>query len=172
VPPISRRERPPSLSSRSNVFPNLDTSGVLPVSYLGITRLRHTGSSAGDPLAQPKADLAKLTADAAGARTTVAADVTNGDVAQLKHDAKAGLTTLKADWKLLLVDVTTARKAGGDKTELRSLLRAARAQVKGFRSAVRSSLARASKTAKRNTGSNRSAHSSSSRGSDENEVGG
>jgi hypothetical protein len=147
-------------------------SGAIVAIACALAAVPLSASAAGDPLAQPKADLAKLTADAAGARTTVAADVTNGDVAQLKHDAKAGLTTLKADWKLLLVDVTTARKAGGDKTELRSLLRAARAQVKGFRSAVRSSLAQARKTAKRNTGSNRSAHSSSSRGSDENEVGG
>jgi hypothetical protein len=147
-------------------------SGAIVAIACALAAVPLSASAAGDPLAQPKADLAKLTADAADARTTVAADVTNGDVAQLKRDAKAGLTTLKADWKLLLVDVTTARKAGGDKTELRSLLRAARAQVKGFRSAVRSSLARASKTAKRNTGSNRSAHSSSSRGSDENEVGG
>lgn len=131
-----------------------------------------SASAAGDPLAQPKADLAKLTADAAATRTTVAADVTNGDVAQLKRDAKAGLMTLKADSKLLLVDVNAARKAGGDKTELRSLLQAARAQVKSFRSAVRSSIAQARKTAKRNRVSNRSAHSSSSRGSDENETGG
>jgi hypothetical protein len=147
-------------------------SGAIVAIACALAAVPLSASAAGDPLAQPKADLAKLTADAAGARTTVAADVTNGDVAQLKRDAKAGLTTLKADSKLLLVDVTVARKAGGDKTELRSLLQAARAQVKGFRSAVRSSFAQARKTAKRNRGSNRSAHSSSSRGSDENEVGG
>ncbi len=146
--------------------------GVLVTIACALAAVPLSASAAGDPLAQPKADLAKLTADVVAARTTVAADVTKGDVAQLKRDAKAGLTTLKADSKLLLVDVTAARKAGGDKTELRSLLRVARAQVKGFRSAVRSSFAQARKTAKRNRGSNRSAHSSSSRASDENEAGG
>ena len=40
-------------------------------------------SAAGDPLAQPKADLAKLTADA-GRQDAVAADVTHGDVAKLE----------------------------------------------------------------------------------------
>lgn len=146
--------------------------GVLVTIACALAAVPLSASAAGDPLAQPKADLAKLTADVVAARTTVAADVTNGDVAQLKRDAKAGLTTLKADSKLLLVDVTAARKAGGDKTELRSLLQAARAQVKGFRSAVRSARAQAGKAAKRNRGSNGPAHSSSGRGSDGNEVGG
>jgi hypothetical protein len=126
----------------------------------------------GDPLAQPRADLAKLTGDANTAKTAVATDASNGDIAQLKRDAKAGFVTLKSDSKLLLVDANAARAAGGDKTELRSLLQAARLQVKGFRSAVRSAFAQARPAAKQNKGSNGSKHGSSSRGSDRNEAGG
>jgi hypothetical protein len=131
-----------------------------------------TAAAAGDPLAQPKADLAKLTADVAAAKTAVAADAGSADVAQLKRDAKAWLTTLKADSKLLLLDATAARKARGDKTELRSLLQAARAQVKGFRSAVRSAFAQVRQAAKRERGPSGSTHSSSGRGSDKPESGG
>jgi hypothetical protein len=129
-------------------------------------------SATGDPLAQANADLVKLTADASAAETAVAADAGKADVAQLKRDARAGMTILKADSKLLLVDAAAARRAGGDRTELRLLLQAARAQVKGFRSAVRSARAQAGKAAKRNRGSNGPVHSSSGRGSDGNEVGG
>jgi hypothetical protein len=129
-------------------------------------------SSAGDPLAQPKADLVKLTADASAAEASVAADAKSSDIAQLKRDAKAGLAALKADGKVLLFDAAVARKAGADKTDLRSLLQAARTQVKEFRSAVRSAFAEARKTAKPNKGSKGSKGNSSSRGSDDVESGG
>jgi hypothetical protein len=106
-------------------------------------------AAAGDPLTQAKADLAKLTADASAATAAVAAD--GSDMAKLRQDAKKGLFTLKADWKLLLADAKAARKAGADKKELRSLLQAARTQMKGFRSAVRTAHTQA---AKQNKGSN------------------
>jgi hypothetical protein len=110
-------------------------------------------TAAGDPLAQAKADLAELTADVSAAASTVAADAKAGSLAQLKRDAKTGHITLKADWKLLLTDAAAARKTGGDRTELRSLLKAARTQMKGFRSAVRTAYTQA---AKQNKGSNSS----------------
>ena len=129
-------------------------------------------SATGDPLAQPKADLAKLTADASASEATIAADAQGAGVAQLKRDAKAGLATLKADGKVLVADAKAARKAGADKKGLRSLLQAARTQVKEFRFAVRSAFAQARQTAKQNKGSKGSKGSSSSRGSDEDESGG
>jgi hypothetical protein len=116
-------------------------------------------SAAGDPLAQTNADLAKLTADASAAKSTIAAD--GNDMALLRRDAKKGLFTLKADWKLLLADAKTARKAGADKKELRSLMEAARTQMKGFRSAVRTAYTQA---AKQNKGSNSSKSSPGSKG--------
>ena len=128
-------------------------------------------SAAGDPLAQTKADLAKLSSDASAA-STVAADAKSSDLAQLKRDAKAGLATLKADWKLLIFDATAARKGGADKTELRSLLQAARTQAKGFRSAVRSAFAQARQAAKQNKGSKGSKGKPSGQGSDEAGSGG
>ncbi len=85
---------------------------------------------------------------------------------------EAGLTILKADSKLLLVDAAAVRTAGGDGTELRSLLQAARAQLEGFRSAFRSGRAQAGKAATRDRGSNGSADSSSGPGSDRDEAGG
>jgi hypothetical protein len=112
----------------------------------------------GDPLAQTKGDLAKLTTDASSAKAAIAADGT--DMAQLRRDAKKGLFTLKADWKLLLADAKTARKAGADKKDLRSLLQAARTQMKGFRSAVRTAY---TKAAKQNKGSNGSESSHADR---------
>src|SRR5262249_42205013 len=127
---------------------------------------------AGDPLATVKADLAKLTADAGAAESTVAADAQSSDLAQLKRDAKAGSKTLKADWKLLVTDANAARKSAGESKELRSLLQAARTQVKGFRSAVRSGFAQAKRAAKQNKGSNGSKGKPSSRGSDKDESGG
>src|SRR5690349_11282753 len=87
-------------------------------------------AAAGDPLAQTKADLAKLTADASDAEAAIDADGT--DMAKLRQDAKKGLFTLKSDWKLLLSDASAARKDGADKSGLRSLLKAARTQMKGF----------------------------------------
>jgi hypothetical protein len=147
-------------------------TGVIVSIACALAAVPLSASAAGDPLAQAKADLAKLTVDASTAGTAVAADADKADVARLEHDAKAGLTILNVDSKLLLIDAAAARKAGGDRTELRSLLHAARAQVKGFRSAVRSARAQAGKAAKRNRGSNGSAHSSSGRGSDGNEAGG
>jgi hypothetical protein len=133
-------------------------------------------TAAGDPLAQAKADLAKLTSDASAAEATVAADAKGASLSQLKRDAKAGSTTLKADWRLLLVDATAARKAGGDKAQLRSLLQAARTQVKGFRSAVRSAFAQARQAAKQNKGSKGSKGAGkgkpSGQGSDEDGSGG
>jgi hypothetical protein len=135
-----------------------------------------SAAAAGDPLAPAKADLAKLSSDASAAEATVAADAKSADLAQLKRDAKAGSTTLKSDWKLLLVDVTAARKAGGDKAQLRSLLQAARSQMKGFRSAVRSAFAQAKQAAKQNKGSNGSKGAGkgkpSGQGSDEDGSGG
>jgi len=129
-------------------------------------------SAAGDPLAQTKADLAKLSSDASAAESTVAADAKGSNLAQLKRDAKAGQMTLKADWKLMLVDATAARKAGADKTGLRSLLQAARSQVKGFRSAVRTAFAQAKQAAKQNKGSKGSKGKPSGQGSDEDGSGG
>jgi hypothetical protein len=133
-------------------------------------------SAAGDPLGQAKADLAKLTTDAATAGSAVSADAKGSDLAQLKRDAKAGQATLESDWKLLLVDVTAARKAGADKAQLRSLLQAARTQVKAFRSVVRSAFRQARQTAKQNKGSNGSKGASkgkpSGQGSDEDGSGG
>ena len=105
--------------------------------------------AAGDPLTQTKSDLAKLTADTSTAIAAVAAD--GSDLAKLRQDVKKGLFTLKADWKLLLVDAKAARKAGADKKELRSLLQAARTQMKGFRSAARTAH---TQPAKHNKGSN------------------
>ncbi len=129
-------------------------------------------TASGDPLAQAKADLSKLTADTGTAEAAVAADAKSSDIAQLKRDARAGLATLEADGKVLLVDAAAARKAGADKTALRSLLQAARTQAKGFRSAVRSAFAQARQAAKQNRGSKGSKGSSSSRGSDEDGSGG
>jgi len=129
-------------------------------------------SGAGDPLAQATADLAKLSSDASGAESTVAADAKSSNLAQLKRDAKAGQMTLKADWKLMLVDATAARKAGADKAGLRSLLQAARTQVKGFRSAVRTAFAEAKQAAKQNKGSKGSKGKPSGQGSDEDGSGG
>ncbi len=106
-----------------------------------------------DPLAQPKADLTKLTADAGAAASAVAADAKAGSLAQLRHDARTGHVTLRADWKLLLIDAAAARKAGADRRGLRSLLKAARTQLKGFRSAVRTAFAQARHAEKQNTGS-------------------
>jgi len=132
--------------------------------------------AAGDPLSQAQADLAKLTSDAATAGTAVSADAKNSDLAQLKRDTRAGRATLKADWKLLLVDAGAARKAGADKAQLRSLLQAARTQVKGFRSVVRSAFRQARQAAKQNKGSSGSKGASkgkpSSQGSDEDGSGG
>ena len=116
-------------------------------------------AAAGDPLAQTKADLAKLTADASAAEAAIAAD--GSDMAKLRQDAKKGLFTLKSDWKLLLSDASVARKNGVDKKELRSLLQAARTQVKGFRSVVRTAHTRA---AKQNQGSNGPKGSSKAKG--------
>jgi hypothetical protein len=133
-------------------------------------------TAAGDPLAQAKADLTKLTSDVSAAEATIAADAKGSDLAQLKRDAKAGSTTLKADWKVLLVDVAAARKAGADKAQLKSLLQAARTQVKGFRSAVRSAFAEARQAAKRIKGSKGSKGAGtgkpSGQGSDEDGSGG
>ena len=131
-----------------------------------------TASAAGDPLAQTRADLAKLSADASAAESTVAADAKGSNIAQLKRDAKAGLTTLKADSKLMLVDATAARKARADGAGLRSLLQAARTQVKGFRSAVRSAFAQAKQAVKQNKGSKGSKGKPSGQGSDEDGSGG
>jgi hypothetical protein len=116
-------------------------------------------AAAGDPLTQAKADLAKLTADASAATAAVAAD--GSDMAKLRQDAKKGLFTLKADWKLLLADAKAARKAGADKKELRSVMQAARTQMKGFRSAVRTAHTQA---AKQNKGSNGPKGSSKAKG--------
>jgi hypothetical protein len=116
-------------------------------------------AAADDPLTQAKADLAKLTADASAATAAVAAD--GSDMAKLRQDAKKGLFKLKADWKLLLADAKAARKAGADKKELRSLLQAARTQMKGFRSAVRTAHTQA---AKQNKGSNGPKGSSKAKG--------
>jgi hypothetical protein len=133
-------------------------------------------TAAGDPLAQAKADLAELTADVSAAASTVAADAKAGSLAQLKRDAKTGHITLKADWKLLLTDAAAARKTGGDRTELRSLLKAARTQMKGFRFAVRAAFAQAKQAAKQNKGSNGPKGSlkgkPAGRGSDEDGSGG
>jgi len=139
--------------------------GVIVTVACALAAVPLAASAAGDPLAEANADLAKLSGDAATAKAAVAADASNGDVAQLKRDAKTGLATLKADSKLLQVDVIAARKAGGDRVELRSLLQTARLQVKGFRSAVRSSLAQARQAAKRNRGSNGPTQGSSGQGS-------
>jgi hypothetical protein len=111
-------------------------------------------AAAGDPLAQAKADLTKLTADATAAASTVASDAMAGSLAQLRRDSRAGHLTLRADWKLLLVDATAARKAGGDRQELKSLLKAARTQLNGFRSAVWTAFAQAKHAAKQSTGPN------------------
>jgi len=116
-------------------------------------------AAAGDPLAQAKADLAKLTADTSAAEAAIAAD--GSDMAKLRQDAKKGLFTLKSDWKLLLSDATAARKAGGGKKQLKSLLQAARTQVKVFRSVVRTAHTRA---AKQNKGSNGPKGSSKDKG--------
>lgn len=131
-------------------------------------------AAAGDPLAQPTSDLSQLTADANSAGSTVTADGKSGDLARLKRDAKAGNGTLKADWKLLLTDVTAARKAGGDKVALRSLMQAARSQLKGFRSVVRAAFAQARQTAKQNKGSHGSKGKGehSGQGSDDDGSGG
>ena len=109
----------------------------------------------GDPLAQPKADLTKLTADAGAAASTVAADAKAGSLAQLRHDARTWHGTLRADWKLLHIDAAAVRKAGADRQELRSLLKAARTQLKGFRSAIRTAFAQVRHAEKQNTWSNR-----------------
>jgi hypothetical protein len=140
-------------------------SGVVVTIACVVAAVPLAAAAADDPLAQTRAGLAKLRADAATARTAVAADASTGDTARLTRDAKAGLVTLKADWKLLLVDAVAARKAAADGRELRSLLQSARLQVKGFRSAVRSAFAQAKVTAKRNRGSNGSSHDASGRGS-------
>ena len=116
-------------------------------------------AAAGDPLAQTKADFARLTADASDAEATIAADGT--DMTKLRKDAKKGLFTLKSDWKLLLSDASAARKDGADKSELRSLLKAARTQMKGFRSVVRTAYTQA---AKQNKGSNGPKGSSKGKG--------
>ena len=116
-------------------------------------------AAAVDPLTQAKADLAKLTADASAATAAVTAD--GSDTAKLRQDVKKGLFTLKADWKLLLADAKVARKAGADKKELRSLLQAARTQMKGFRSTVRTAHTQA---AKQNKGSNGPKGSSKAKG--------
>ena len=129
-------------------------------------------AATGDPLDVVKADLAKLIADASGAEATVAADAKNGDLTGLRRDAKAGLVALKADWKLLRFDSRAAHKSGTDKSELRSLLQAARTQMKEFRSAVRSAFAQAKPAGKQNTGSKGSKGKPSSPGSDEHEAGG
>jgi hypothetical protein len=125
--------------------------------------------AADDPLAQVKTDLSKLTADASAAKSTIAAD--GSDMPQLRRDAKKGLFTLKADWKLLLRDATAARKAGADKKELRSLLEAARTQMKGFRSVVRTAYTQAAKQNKGSNGS-KSSHSHRAQGSDDDTSGG
>jgi hypothetical protein len=114
-------------------------------------------SAAGDPLAQPKADLAKLTADANAADAGSAKG-------QLKRDAKAGAATLRADWKVLVLDVAAARKAGGDKQALKSLLRTAQQQLKGFRSAVRTAFGHGKPAAGQNEGSKGSQGSQGSKG--------
>ena len=116
-------------------------------------------AAAADPLAQAQADLANLSADATAAKTTIASD--GSDMAQLRRDAKKGRFILKADWKLLLADAKAARKAGADKKELRSLVQAARTQMKGFRSAVRTAYTQA---AKQNKGSHSSKSSPGSKG--------
>ena len=123
--------------------------------------------AAGDPLTQAKSDLAKLTADASAANTAVAAD--GSDPAKLRQDAKKGWFTLKADWKLLLVDAKAARKAGAGTKELRSLLQDARTQMKGFRSAVRTAHTQAAKQSKGSNGPKGSskAKRKPSQGSDE-----
>jgi opacity protein-like surface antigen len=120
-------------------------------------------SAAGDPLAQPKADLAKLTADANAAAATLAADAGSAK-GQLKRDAKAGAATLRADWKVLVLDVAAARKAGGDKQALESLLRTAQQQLKGFRSAVRTAFGHGKPAAGEKEGSKGSQGSHGSNG--------
>jgi hypothetical protein len=132
-----------------------------------------TAAGADDPLAQTKADLAKLTADTSAAKSTLAAD--GSDMAQLRRDAKKGLFTLKADWKLLLADAKAARKSGADKKELRALMGAARTQLKGFRSAVRTAYTQAAKQNKGLHGSKSSPGSKgkhSGQGSDDDGSGG
>jgi hypothetical protein len=132
-----------------------------------------TAAAADDPLAQAKADLAKLTGDASAAKATLAAD--GSDMVQLRRDAKKGLFTLKADSKLLLADAKAARQAGADKKQLRSLLEAARTQMKGFRSAVRTAYTQAAKQNKGSHGSNSSPGSKgkhSGQGSDDDGSGG
>lgn len=120
-------------------------------------------SAAADPLAQPKADLAKLTADANAAAATLAGDAGSAK-GQLQRDAKAGAATLRADWKVLVHDVAAARKAGGDKQALKSLLRTAQQQLKGFRSAVRTAFGHGKPSAEQNAGSKGSKGSDGSKG--------
>jgi hypothetical protein len=72
---------------------------------------------------------------------------------------------------LLLVDSRAVRQADAGKFASRSLLQAARAQVKEFRSAVRPALAKARQAAEQNAGSEGSKGSSSSQGSDEDGFG-
>jgi hypothetical protein len=136
-----------------------------------------TAAASGDPLAQSKADLPRLTTDASPAASTVAADVEAGNLAQLRRDATWAHVTLKADWKLLSSTQRLARKAGGDGAAMRSLLMAARTQTKGFRSAARSAFTQAKQAAKQNTGSNgprrsRDKGKPAGRGSDEEGSGG
>jgi hypothetical protein len=78
----------------------------------------------------------------------------------------------QVDVKLALAGTGAAPIAGFDTPDLRSLLQAARTQVREFRFAVRSTVANARKPAKLNTGSNGSKGSSSSRGSDRDGLGG
>jgi len=111
-------------------------------------------AAAGDPLTQTKADLTKLTADANAAASTVAADAKAGSLAQLRRDARTGHLTLRADWKLLLVDATAARKAGGDGQELKAVMKAVRTQLKGFRSAVWTAFAQTKRAPEQSTGPN------------------
>jgi hypothetical protein len=144
------------------------TGVILTIASTLVLGLPVVAAAAGDPLAQPNADLAKLEADANAAESTVAADANGSDLAQLARDAKAGSSTLKSDWKLLIVDATAARKAGADKTQLRSLLGVARTRVKAFRSAVRTAFAKARQAAKQNRGAKGAKHGEpSGQGSDE-----
>jgi hypothetical protein len=132
---------------------------VLIIACSLVAALPVAAAAAGDPLDQTKADLAILTADASAAKATIAAD--GSDRAKLRQDAKKWLFTLKSDWKLLLSDASAARKNGADKKELKSLLQAARTQMKEFRSVVRTAHTRA---AKQNKGSNGPKGSSKAKG--------
>ncbi len=109
-----------------------------------------------------------------GVILTVAAAPVVGSpfVATASGDPLSRARANEADGEVLLVDAVAAREAGADKTDLRSLLQAARTQAKEFRSAVRSAFVEARQAAKQNRGSKGSKGSSSSRGSDEEGFGG